>query len=192
MSFKDNQLLRAIQVMSQWERTGAGNGFTLSCSEDTWNAFIEHPHLGLWLKAQFPKCLAYIDTFKTETADQRANPFRLENNTIDTTNVMLMYLQNGTLMAEFVNWDTGASEIQPVEDVLLLDVGPVGTIYDFQQPATHHIEPLFLSGKAPTYSHALSIFMTRKLLAVKESPAGMEAGKRQETLSAEFAKLRQA
>lgn len=192
MSFKDNQLLRAIQVMTHWEMTQVGNGFTLSCSEATWNTFMEHPHLGPWLRERFPKCLKFIEKFKEERADQRANPFRMENNTIDTTNVMLMYLQNGTLFAEFVNWDTGASEILPVENVVLFDVGPGGTIYDFQQPSTHHIEPLFLSGKVPTYSHDLSIFMTRKLLEVKQSPVGMEAGKRQETLSAEFAKLRMA
>lgn len=189
MSFKDNQLLRAIQVMSHWELTQVGNGFTLSCSESTWNQFMEHPHLGPWLTAKFPKSLAYIASFKKEGADQRANPFRLENNTNDTTKVMLLYLLDDTLCAEFVDWDTDSSEILAIQNVELLNEGPAGTLYDYLQPMSPDIVPLCLSGKVPTYSHDLSIFMTRKLLAIKESPAGLKAGANLERLSMEFVKL---
>ncbi|QVW56334.1 hypothetical protein pEaSNUABM6_00198 [Erwinia phage pEa_SNUABM_6] len=175
----DQQLLNAIRVLDIQESLKNGtSAFMMGCSKETFDLFRAHPTLGPWLEKTYPLTLAAIDAYFEEPEEERnmhEDPFRYLTNSEMPVRVMLVSDTENGVRCEFPEWEGGKSHVVIIRNAAgYQKVGPAGTLYDFQNPHTPYIVPVFLGEKAPLYTHALAVMMTQVTLDLLQSERGVE------------------
>lgn len=174
----DQQLLTALRVLEIQESLNNGtSAFMMGCSKETFDLFRQHPTLGPWMEQKYPHTLAAIDAYYEEPEDERnihEDPFRYLTNQEMPVRVMLVSNTENTIECEFPDWGNGKSRVVVIRNpVGHQKVGAPGTLYDFQNPSSPYIVPVFLGDKAPLYTHDLAVMMTQVTLELLQSDEGV-------------------
>lgn len=174
----DQQLLTALRVLEIQESLKNGtSAFMMGCSKETFDLFRQHPTLGPWMEQKYPHTLAAIDAYYEEPEDERnihEDPFRYLTNHEMPVRVMLVSDTENGVRCEFPEWGGDKSQVVIIRNAAgYQKVGPAGTLYDFQNPSSPYIVPVFLGDKAPLYTHDLAVIMTRVTLELLQSDEGV-------------------
>lgn len=174
----DQELLTAIRVLEIQESLKNGtSAFMMGCSKGSFDMFRQHPTIGPWLEQKYPHTLAAIDAYFEEPVEERnihEDPFRYLTNSEMPVRVMLVSNSESAITCEFPDWGSGKSRVVVIRNPAgYQKVGPAGTLYDFQNPSSPYIVPVFLGDKAPLYTHDLAVMMTQVTLELLQSDEGV-------------------
>lgn len=177
----DQYLLNAIRVLNTQEKLkNDKSNFMVGCPKDVFDTFRDHPVLGKWLSDQFPHTLAVIDAYFDEPVEDRSmyeDPFRYLITKGAPIRVLLISEVDGNIHCSFPDWSGNTvREVIIRNPAATVPVGEPGTFYDFFNPSSTYIEPLFLSGVAPIYTHALAQMMADVVVELLASEEGVDWG----------------
>ena len=170
----DHYLLNVVRVLDNQETLqNDKTTFLMGCTKDVFDTFRNDTIVGPWLTATYPHTLGLIDAYFEDSEEDRnpyENPFRATPSQIIPVRVLLIDEVGGNIRCTLPDWTGKASrEVLIRNPESWFPVGPAGTLYDFMNPATTYVVPLFLGTKAPTYTYELSKLIAEATVEVLET-----------------------